>query len=234
MSIRLQLSKPLSERAAASDSVRGVRRRVLVVILFVGCATAHQESHDDEIDAAVQTPVDAPRATADAAAPTNACAFSGVLATYSFTGATGTQAQTPATTTATGMIAGPITRAATLTAVSGATSINSSNWPIVAQLDTTKYYAFTLTPPAGCKLSLTSAAIDAKASSTGPMMASLATSSDSYAAKVALATSAPSAPALAIADATTAVEIRIYGYGATSTGGTFRLQNTVTVTGSLK
>ena len=212
-------------------------RRVLLLTLLGGCATARQESHDDsdasEIDAAVQTP-DAARATADAATTTGTCAFTGVLATYSFTGATGNQAQTPVTSTATGVVAGAITRAPTLTAVSGATSINSSNWPTAAQPDATKYYSFTLTPPSGCKLSITSAAIDAKASSTGPAMASLATGTDSYAAQVAVAPSAPSSPALAVTDAAGAVEIRIYGYGASSTGGTFRIQNTLTVTGSLK
>jgi hypothetical protein len=30
------------------------------------------------------------------------------------------------------------------------------------------------------------------------------------------------------------VEIRIYGYAATATGGTLRLQNTVTISGSLQ
>lgn len=219
-------------------------RRTLLLILFVGCATARQESHgeqDGNIDASVEPTADANRtmpsdaAGADSGASgTCANAFTGVLATYSFTGATGNQAQTPATSTATGIVATAITRAPTLTAVSGQTSINSSNWSIAAQLDTAKYYTFSISSPAGCTLSLTSAAIDAKASGTGPAMASVATSSDSYGAVAALSTTGPSSPALAVMDASGAVEIRIYGYAATSTGGTFRIQNTLTVSGSVK
>jgi hypothetical protein len=219
--------------------------RVLVVTVFASaCATARYEPQADDgtHDAAVQGGADAAHQTGDAstasadASSTGTCAsaMTGVLATYSFSGATGTQASTAASSTTAGMVAGSITRSATLTAVTGATSINSSNWPLTPQLDATKYYTLTLTPPSGCKLSLTSATIDTKASSTGPAMASVATNADAYAATVALATSGPSSPALAVVDATGAVEIRFYGYAATSTAGTFRLQNTLTVSGSLK
>lgn len=212
-------------------------RRALFLVVVAGCATARQEPHDHDdggVDAATQ-PADAPRTTpADAPASVTCAPFTGVLATYSFTGATGSQAQTAASSTATGVVADPITRSPGLTAVSGATSINASNWPIAAQLDATKYYTLTITPPAGCKLSMTTASIDARASSTGPGMASLATSADGFAAAAALSTAAPSAPSVAVTNASGAVEIRIYGYAATATGGTLRLQNTVTISGSLQ
>jgi hypothetical protein len=217
----------------------------LAPLLFVvtACASAREQpqvadaandkSRSDaaqHADAAVQ-PADA---KADAP-PSGSCAspFTGVLATYSFTGATGNQASTAASATATGMTAGPISRSAGLTAVSGATSINSSNWPLSATLDPTKYYALSVTPPAGCTLSLTSAAIDAKSSSTGPATASVATSADNFAAAVTISTSAPSTPTLAVTNATGAIEIRVYGYSASATAGTLRLQNTLTVSGSL-
>jgi hypothetical protein len=214
-------------------------RRALFLVVVAGCATARQEphEHDDDggVDAATQTPADAPRTTpADAPTSVTCTPFTGMLATYSFTGASGSQAQTAASSTATGVVADPITRSPGLTAVSGATSINSSNWPIAAQLDATKYYTLKITPPAGCKLSMTTASIDARASSTGPGMASLATSADGFAAATALSTATPSAPSVAVTNASGAVEIRIYGYAATATGGTLRLQNTVTISGSLQ
>ena len=213
-------------------------RRVLLLTSLLGCATARQESageQDADIDAAMQAMPDAAKPPVDGApAGTCANAFTGVLATYSFMGATGNQAQSPVTSTATGMIAGAITRSTGLTAVSGATSINSSNWPLTAQLDATKYYTLTITPPTGCTLSLTSAAIDGRASGTGPAMAAVATSADSFAATAAVSVTAASTPALSVMNATGAIEIRVYGYAATATGGTFRLQNALTVTGSLK
>lgn len=217
-------------------------RWLILPLCISACATAHEEAHgsgDGAADAAVQGAADAlhqsdAAATTPAdAAPTGGCAFTGVLATYSFAGAAGNQASSAATSTANGMIAGPLGRSATLTAVSGATSINSSNWATTAQLDATKYYALTLTPPTGCTLALTSASIDAKASSTGPTTAALATNADNFVTTIALSTSAPSAPTLAINGTTTAVEIRIYGYAASSTSGTLRLQNTLTISGSL-
>jgi len=184
------------------------------------------------IDAAVQGAADAPK-QADAP-PADPCAFSGVMVTYAFAGAAGNQASTAASSTATGVTASPVTRAATLTAVSGANSINSSNWPTAATIDPTKYYSFSITPPSGCALTLTSAAVDAKASGTGPASAAIATSVDSYATTAAVSTAAASTPTLSVSGATSAVEIRIYGYGATATGGTLRLQTTLTISGSLQ
>lgn len=214
------------------------RRVPLLLVVLAGCATAREESRgnsdaNDSVDAAVQ--VDAPHSMADAGA-TGSCAnaFTGVLATYSFSGATGNQASQPVTSTATGIAAGPITRASGLTPVSGATSINSSNWSLGATLDPAKYYALTLTPPSGCTLSLTGAAIDAKASGTGPAMAAVGTSADSFAATVSISTAAPSTPALSVSNASSVIELRVYGFAATATGGTLRLQNTLTVSGSLQ
>ena len=39
---------------------------------------------------------------------------------------------------------------------------------------------------------------------------------------------------LTVTGATTAIEVRVYGYNATGTGGTMRIENTMTVSGSLK
>jgi len=210
--------------------------RGLLLLLLVGaCASAREMPNGDDdsaqMDASVQGTADAPK---QIDAPPDPCAFSGVMVTYSFSGAAGNQASTAASSTATGVTSAPITRAATLTAVSGAGSINSSNWATTATLDPTKYYTFSITPPAGCALTLTSAAVDAKASGTGPASAAIAASVDNFMATAAVSTSAASTPALTVSGATSAVEIRIYGYAATATSGTLRLQNSLTVSGSLQ
>jgi hypothetical protein len=180
---------------------------------------------------------DGPADSAQRDAPAGSCAdaFTGVLATWDFTTAPGSQAGNPAKSMATGVTAGMFTRSpAGLTATSGLNSINSSAWPTAAALDATKYYTVTITPPSGCTLSLTSMAIDAKSSGTGPASAVLATSVDQFAATSPIVTSAPSTPTLAISGSAGAVELRFYGYSATSASGTLRVQNTFSVTGSLQ
>lgn len=217
--------------------------RPCVLMVTAACATA---------GAPRQAPSDAPSNLADGArttdgpqqhvdastidSPPGSCAnaFSGALATWSFTGEPGSQTSTAATSTATGVTAGAVSRSAGLTVASGVGSINSSNWPTTATRDTTKYYTFSITPPSGCQLDLSSLSIDAKSSSTGPTMAVVATSDDAYSQTSTVSTTAPSTPALHVSGATTAIQLRVYGFGASSTGGTLRIQNTLTLTGVLR
>jgi hypothetical protein len=204
--------------------------RALVLVALVGCASAGETTNIDAQPKSDGAIVDGKRA--DAAA-SNPCAFTGALATYTFAGEAGNQAQTAATSKASGITAGPIKRAATLTATSGAASINASNWPTTAQVDPTKFYTLTLTPPAGCMMSLTSIAIDVKSSGTGPATGALATSSDNFATFKPVSTGTPSTPAVAMTT-TSALEVRVYGYSASSTSGTMRVQGTLTINGSMQ
>jgi len=168
-------------------------------------------------------------------APPGSCAtpFTGALATWSFTGESGSQAQTAATAMATGVTAGPVSRSSALTVASGVGSINSSGWATTATLDSTKYYTFSVTPPSGCSMDLTKLSIDAKSSGTGPTMAVVATSADSYGQTAAVSTTAASMPTLTVTGATGAIEIRVFGFSASGTGGTMRIQTTLSVTGSV-
>jgi hypothetical protein len=159
-------------------------------------------------------------------------AFSGVLATWTLTGQPGSQASTPSTSSAPGVTASPLARAVGLTATAGANSINSSNWPTA--FDSTKYYAFLVTPPSGCTVSASSLAIDVASSGTGPTSASAGTSADAFAHTATVTTTAPSMPALTASGVTSPLEVRVYGFGASATTGTMRIQNTLTITGSLQ
>ena len=87
--------------------------------------------------------------------------------------------------------------------------------------------------PTGCSIALTSIAIDLKASGTSPANGAIATSSDSFAATTPVGTGAPSTPTVT-ASTTGQLEIRVYGYAAGSTGGTLRVQNTLTVDGTIQ
>jgi hypothetical protein len=208
-----------------------MRRLCLVTMFALGCASAGEETRP--IDAGPRpdgTSSDGKQV--DAAIANDPCAFSGVLATYAFAGETGSQTQTVATTMATGMTAGPLTRAATVTATAGANSINSTNWSTAAQVDPTKFYTFTLAPPADCEMTLSSIALDVKSSGTGPATGALATSSDNFAAFKTVSTGAPSTVTASVTSIAP-LEVRIYGYAATSTGGTMRVQSTLTINGAL-
>ncbi len=217
--------------------------RPCVLMVTAACATAGR---------AQQAPNDAPANQADGArtgdgpqqhidaaidSPPGSCpqAFTGALVTWSFTGQNGTEASVSPTAMATGVTAGAVSRSASLTVPSGGqNSINASNWPTAAQLDPQKYYTFTVTPPSGCQMDLSSVSIDASASGTGPAMAVVATSDDTYAQTSSLSTSAPSTPALHVNGATTAIELRVYGFAASSASGTLRIQNTLTLDGTLR
>lgn len=210
------------------------RRTILVTLALTACASGRMD--EPAVDGG---PTDAPKpdaaAPVDAPASSGGCtmAFTGTLATWSFAGETGNQTQTAVSTKANGVTAGAVTRAAGLTAVSGSGSINASGWPTSAQRDLTKYYTLTIAPPAGCTLALTGAALDARSSGTGPASAALATSVDSYAGAMTVSTTAAGGVAFT-AMANGMLEVRVYGFAATAAGGTLRLQNTLSLTGSLQ
>jgi hypothetical protein len=168
----------------------------------------------------------------DASTGSSACSFSGVLAKFDFTGEPGSQASTVATSSAPGITAGSLSRSGTITAASGSNSMNGSGWPTSA-LDGTRYYTFTLTP-GSCVLDITSVSIDTKASTTGPIDGAIATSDDGFATTSAFTPGSSTKVSLSVSGTSKAVEIRLYGYKASGSAGTMRIQNTMTVTGSLK
>jgi len=176
---------------------------------------------------------DAPSETTTGGCPGHGT--TGALVTFDLSAQSGSEASAPATTMVAGISVGSLTRSSALTAVSGAGSINSSGWGTGSTADPTRYDTFTVTPTAGCSISLTSLALDVKASSTGPTTGDVATSADAFATHTAsfAGTSTPTVT-LSVASATGAVEIRVYGYGATGSGGTFRIENTVTLSGSIQ
>ncbi len=219
---------------------------VVAAVLLSACAvgvggegeTAQHDSgtkpHTGSNDAASQPDDGTQAPTFDDAGTTNtSCSFTGVLATFDFTGEPGNQTSTNATTTATGVTATAFTRSSGVTATSGLDSINSSNWPTATSIDKTRYYTFTIKPSGSCALDLTSISVGSKSSSTGPVSAAVATSADQFATTTTFAPGATGSQKLSVTGATGSVEVRVYGYGASSTSGTFRVGTTLTISGSL-
>ena len=174
----------------------------------------------------------------DASSPdtgsTGGCSFTGALATFDLTGQTGDEASVAATSSATGVTVGALSRSSALTAASGSGSINSSGWPTTASANATHYYTFSVTPSTGCTLSLSTLALDVKASATGPETGDVATSADAFATHTASFAGTSSTNVALSATGTSAIEVRVYGYAATGSGGTFRIQDTLTLSGSIE
>jgi hypothetical protein len=160
--------------------------------------------------------------------------FSGTLATYDLSAQTGAEDSVAPASFATGVTAGVLTRSGTLTAVSGSGSINSSGWSPSVVADPTKYYTFTVTPAAGCTVTLSSLAVSVQASGSGPTQGDVATSADSFATHTGSLPGTGSATVtLTGVSGTKAVEVRVYGFNASSSLGTYRITSTLKVTGAL-
>ena len=205
-------------------------------VVFVGlaaCATAIPPANSADGGTNADAVLDAARVSnTHDAAPTSGCSFTGELASWQLTGQSGSETSVAATTMASGVTAGALTRTAALTGTAGSGSINGSNWPTASALDATKYYSFSIEPPTGCSIVLSSISIDAKASTTGPATAVIGTSADNYATTTPVSTSAPSSPSVSVTSAGS-LELRVFGYSATASSGTLRVQNTLTVTGQI-
>lgn len=159
-------------------------------------------------------------------------AASGTIGTWDLSNATGMQASTPGTSKP-GATAGALTRSSDLGAVSGAGSINADGWPSSTQLDTTQgYFTFTIAPPSGCTVSITSASIMTSASGTGPVKIAIATSADQFGHTSSLTSS--STPSLSVSAASGTVELRVFGYDSSNLNGTMRISGQLTLTGSFQ
>ena len=153
--------------------------------------------------------------------------------TFDLSAQAGSEASAAPTSSAAGVTGGALSRASGLTVVSGAGSINASGWPTAASADPSLYYTFSVTPAAGCTVALTSLALDLKASSSGPAHASVGTSADAYASLSTPVAGTSTGTVMLSASAAGPIIVRVFGYGATSTGGTLRIQNTMTLSGTL-
>jgi hypothetical protein len=162
------------------------------------------------------------------------CAFSGELVSFDLKLTTGAPATVAASTKGPGVTVSALRRVG-LSPTSSSGAINASGWPTGA-LDPNRHFAFSVTPPAGCKLSVTALTVDLEASASGPTQASVGTSADGYAHLESVALSAAGAtnvPLVGVSGVSGPVEVHVYGFAADAAGGTLRIQNTLSLTGAL-
>ena len=199
----------------------------LVALSLTGCALIDAASAGSEKGADAARP--------DAKLPDGApCSYSGVLATWNFAGETGSQVSTAAATTAPGVTAGSVSRAAALVAAAGSGSINATNWALSTTLDPTRYYTFSITPPAGCTLQVSTLAIDSAPSGTGPAGVAVATSADGFVQTYPVPVGTAGNSVLSLSGVSATLELRIYGFAAASTSGSLRVQNTLSISGAVQ
>jgi hypothetical protein len=160
--------------------------------------------------------------------------FVGQLMAFDFSTQPGNETGVPATSLATGVTAGALQRAPALTAALGDGSINSTGWPTTTTADSTRYYTFTVTPDPGCTLSLSSLGVATQASSTGPTRGDVATSVDSFADHTEAPAGTGTITVSLTASAAAGIEVRIYGFRASGSIGTYRLDNTLTLYGAIQ
>lgn len=150
-----------------------------------------------------------------------------ILATYDLTGAAGTQASNNATSKDAGVAATAITRGSGLTGNAGNNSLNSAGFG--ASFDANDYVQVGIAPVAGGTLNLDNLFFNTQRSNTGPATIEVRSSLDNYGSAITTLTPPSAATAQAVAlpgtfDAlTSGVTFRLYGYGASSASGTFRL-----------
>jgi len=158
------------------------------------------------------------------------------ILTYDFTGAAGNQVSTTGTT-ATGFSSTALTRGPGVTAVTGAGSINSNGWNS-ASFDSQDYYVFSVTNSSGSSINFGNLSIGYRRSSSGPLNFDLRVSTDGFntnqtsvvtftetASNTSTTTKVIPLSDLNPFNNSAVLEFRLYAWGASSAGGTLRLEN---------
>lgn len=158
----------------------------------------------------------------------------GELAVWDLAGQPGTQASTAAATTLPGVTAQPLARSPSLMPSPGTDCISASNWPSGGQPDPSSYFTLALSAPSGCTLSLSSIMLDVKSSGTGPTSAILSTSEDGFTQQVPVSTTAPGQISLSLTATSGTIELRVLGFAASASTGTMRIENQLSVMGSVQ
>ncbi len=120
-----------------------------------------------------------------------------------------------------------IGRGTGITGVNSNNRYNASSWN-TATLDTTAYFYFILTPDSGFQINFTSFTYTGQVSSTGPSSFAFRSSLDGFSSDIGSPNSTGTTISLSASQfqgLTTPIEFRFYGFGATSSGGTFSIND---------
>jgi hypothetical protein len=162
------------------------------------------------------------------------------LVTFTFTGASGNEVSFAPDQPLLGAAVSPMMRGPGLTLASGADTFNASAWSTGAR-DANDYFTFSLTPDPGMRMTLTGLALDERRSLTGIREWCVRSNLDGFGTDLSLFAVPDNAETRlgqttllgsAFANLTGTVEFRLYGYGAETTAGTWRMDQ-VALDGSI-
>lgn len=157
-----------------------------------------------------------------------------ILVRFSFTGAAGDEPTFPAdgTSPAPGLAAIPVmSRGAGVVNTTKTTGVFTGTSWNTPTIDLTAFYSFTVTPAATFAMTLPSLALDDQKSGTGPTTFVIRSNLDGFTTDLGTFTTHAAlgrttlALGAAFANVATAVEFRIYAFGTTNSGGTWRIDN---------
>ena len=160
-----------------------------------------------------------------------------VIATYSFAGEAGGQSSTSASFVDADLHASVLMRGPGIVGNPGSNSINSNNWTTGTTIDPLDYYTFTLTPIGGLEMDLAQLLFTEDRSATGPVSFELRSSLDAFASTIASGATSLDGGSHSIdlgasfQDLLGPAEFRLYAFGATGATGTWRLSDSLQVTG---
>ncbi|HEX8427228.1 T9SS type A sorting domain-containing protein [Hymenobacter sp.] len=155
------------------------------------------------------------------------------IATYTFTGATGSEATVAVDAQPINASFSSMSRGTGVTASAGANTFAATNWSQTA-LEATDYFAFSVQPSVGFQMRLDSLVLDERRSGTGIRDWAIRSSLDNFAANIATVnvpdddltrTNKKIVLPATFASLTARVEFRIYGYNAEAAGGSWRIDN---------
>lgn len=161
----------------------------------------------------------------------------GQLATYNPSGLSGIATSLPATTTAANVTITAITRGSGLTSEVVSNGINSSSWnegsTFATAISNNNFYQFTVTPAANYSLSFTNITGVGFSSGSGPATGQWGINSTAIGSSVSIGTSGTTiAASLSNTGITSSTIFQLAAWNPNNTNGTFRISNTVTLTGS--
>lgn len=155
--------------------------------------------------------------------------------TFGFDGATGDESSLGPDSQPASLTVSAMTRGAGLLPSSSAGTFSAKGWTTGSAVDLEDYFTFSVSPASGCTLTLTKLVLDERRSGSGITHWSVRSSLDGFNSDLAAFavpdnsdTRADQTIALPAADFTglaAPVEFRIYGYGAESAAGTWRIDN---------
>lgn len=154
---------------------------------------------------------------------------------FSFDGSTGDEASLGPDSQLASLTVSAMTRGAGLLPSSSAGTFSAKGWTTGGAVDAEDYFTFSVTPASGYTLTLTQLVLDERRSGSGITHWSVRSSLDEFNSDLATfavpdnsdtrADQTIALPAAGFTGLAAPVEFRIYGYGAESAAGTWRIDN---------